>query len=122
MKAIGRVAPYALLFLPLLLWSAFIWLVNAPVPESNPEGAAFGRFFLDLGATLVLPPMVAAIAAWALRKRRIAFPLFFALVLLALGPIAYFLCVIFESSIPVVLAVFCAVVAFLSYRLYRVAR
>jgi hypothetical protein len=123
MKAIGRGAPYALLLFPLLLGTAvIIWLVNSSDPVGNPEGNAIGWFFFGWGTTLFLPIMVLQIAAWALHKCRIPFPLFFVVVLLALAPVAYFLCASVPSSVPEALAGFCAVVAPLSYGLYRVVR
>ncbi len=144
MKTNGSVAPYTLLLIPLLLGCAAIWLVHSSAPESNPEGDALGRFFFGWAVTLLLPLLVVMIANWALPKRRIPYPAFFAVVLLALGPVAYFQCASVPPSLPLAylshgmnyaeflrafprlvteaLAGFCSVVAVLSYGLYRFVR
>ncbi len=66
----------------------------------NPEGDAFGWFFLGWGVTLLLPLMVLMIANWSMQRRRIPFPLFFLIVFLALGPVGYFQIVNIMSALP----------------------
>ncbi len=148
MKAIDGGARYALLLVPLLLGSAVIWFTISSATASTSgtelEGALLGMALLGWGVTFVLPPMVVAIGVWALRGRRVPFPLFFIAVLIALGPVAYFQCANMQSSLPLAylsggmnfpqytqayprllteaLAIFCSVVAILSYGLYRVVR
>lgn len=141
-KAIA--APYALFLVPLLLGGAMVWLVNSSAPGNNPEGDEIGRFYLGWVVTLLLPLLVVMIANSALHKRRIPFPAFFAVVLVTLGPVAYFQCASLPPSVPLSylsngmnqaeflqayprlvvesLAGFCAVVAPLSYWLYRAVR
>ena len=102
MKALEIDSRFALLGIPFLIGAMAVWMAIAGVHTGNPsdlEGALFMTAIVGWGVSLLLPPLVVAISAWALRESRVPLPLFLMLLLVALAPVAYFQCANMQSSL-----------------------
>ena len=146
MNTIKEYRAYALLLIPFLLGCASICLVlgsASGAQDAQLEGALFLMALMGWGVTLVCPPLAAGLGWCALRARRVPFPVFFWIMLLALAPVAYYQCANMQSSILLAYmtdgmtyneitqayprlvteagALFGAVVCGLTYVLYRIA-